>query len=302
MSVLATGNLREGFKEYEKRTPLLPASKHQNMAPRWDGARLDGSAIMLWAEQGFGDTIQFARYAKLVAERGGRVLISVQRPLIELFRTCSGVAGIMMRDDLPNLRAQYPLLGLPHLLGTNALEDIPADVPYLFAETGRIETWRERIGESDGKLRVGLAWAADPKGGSAQRKSCPPELLAPLLDINGVQFISLQKTRDPSAGDLPHVIDLTAQLEDFADTAALVHHLDLVISIDTAVCHLAGAMGKPVWTLLPYSPDWRWLFDRSDTPWYPTMRLFRQPAPLDWKSVIDSVAMELRERAKSRSS
>ncbi len=299
MSLLMTGRLGEGFAEYEARFELLPhATEFEQIAPRWDGSPLEGRTILLWCEQGFGDAIQFARYIKLVADRGGQVLLSSQTPLMDLMKTAPGVHGLMTKADLPNVHAQYRLLSLPALLKTETIADIPSTVPYLFATAERIAAWAKRIGTADGRVRVGVAWSGDPANLDAMKKACPFKMLAALGTILGVQFFSLQKNRAAADAGGIELIDFTGELTDFAETAALMHHLDLVISIDTAVCHLAGAMGKPVWTLLAYAADWRWMLDREDSPWYPTMRLFRQPSPGDWASVVEKASGKLQSLAQ----
>lgn len=299
MALLAMGNLRDGFAEYEKREQLLPTMEHETMAPRWDGSPLDGKPIMLWSEQGFGDTIQFVRYASLVRARGGEVLIACQSPLVPLIRSARDVADTMSVAHRPRLAAQCRLLSLPHLLGTNTIDDIPRDVPYLFADAERIEAWSRRLGPRDERLRVGLAWSADPNGRDAAKKSMALSTLSALLRSQGAAFYSLQK-HNPTGERDDALIDHSAYFTDFAETAALIHHLDVVISIDTAVLHLAGAMGKPSLAMLAFSADWRWLLNRSNSPWYPTMTLYRQPTPGDWASVIGEIQTALERIVRDR--
>ncbi|NJN85700.1 MAG: tetratricopeptide repeat protein [Leptolyngbyaceae cyanobacterium SL_7_1] len=290
---LFQGDLAEGFRDYEWRWRVvggdfkpLPAFSQ----PQWDGSELNGKTILLWAEQGLGDTIQFIRYAQLVRHRGGRVIVECQPSLQRLLSTLPAVEQVIAQaDPLPAFDTHIPLLSLPHALGTT-LETVPAAVPYLQAPTPKPLT------APPGTLKVGIVWAGNPNHRSDRHRSCPFHHLLPLLQQPGVTFYSLQVGR--SADLAPHLdslvlYDLSPELQDFADTAAAIAPLDLVITVDTAVAHLAGALGKPVWILLSYAPDWRWLLDRSDTPWYPTARLFRQPQAGDWTTVIAQVITAL---------
>ncbi|NJL22841.1 MAG: hypothetical protein HC895_21695 [Leptolyngbyaceae cyanobacterium SM1_3_5] len=280
-TLLISGDLQAGFAEYEWRWRLAYNPPRKLAQPRWDGAPLNGKTLLLWAEQGFGDTIQFVRYVSLLAKQG-RVIVECQPSLRSLLTSVPGIAQVIPQGEpLPDFDLQAPLLSVPHLLKT-AIDTIPAPVPYL-QPTRSIEL--------PGKFKIGIAWAGDPKNPINQRRSCPVDQFLKLRSIPDVTLYSLQKDRTV---ELPEdVIDLSDRLQDFADTAAIVAQLDLVISIDTALAHLAGAMGKPIWVVLPFSPDWRWLLHRSNCPWYPTMRLFRQPQASDWDSVFTSIAAEL---------
>ena len=299
LNLLLRGDLAEGFEQYEWRwrwksysatTPPLPG-------PRWDGSDPRGRTILLWAEQGLGDSIQFVRYAPLLAARGARVLLRCDPQLTGLLQSVQGVERVLAHEDaLPQYDFQVPLMSLPKALGTT-LASIPADVPYLSAEPERVQHWRDRLAQDGDTLKVGLAWAGRPTHHNDRQRSIPLSLLAPLAEVKGVRFYSLQKGDAATQAINPppgmNMVDCADDLIDFSDTAALVQNLDLVIAVDTAIVHLAGALARPVWVLLPSVPDWRWLLGREDSPWYPTMRLFRQSARGDWPAVVRKVAENL---------
>ena len=298
LALLMMGNLKEGFEEYEWRWRLAENPPRAFDKPAWSGAALDGRTILLHAEQGMGDSIQFARYVPPVAERGGQVILECQRPLTPLFETLDGVQQIVARDDaLPDFDLHAPLLSLPRIFATE-LDSIPAADAYLTADPARLSKFDDLL---DGeRLNIGVAWAGKPSHRNDRNRSAG---LAPFIDLfgtAGATFHSLQV--GPRAGDIAAsgsaglIRDHAALLEDFADTAALVSKLDLVICVDTSVCHLAGALGKPCWVVLPYTPDWRWLMEREDSPWYPSLRLFRQTEFGDWPGVFTRVAAALEER------
>lgn len=308
--LLLRGDLEPGFREYEWRTRLAD----RQVAPRglptpvWDGGPPEGRTILLHDEQGLGDGIQFVRYAPLLRGRGARVIVECDGLLVRLFATLPGVDEVVGRSaPTPPHDAHAALPSLPHRFGTT-LATVPADVPYLHAEPERVEFWRRRLGPrpAAARLRVGLVWAGNPDFKDDRRRSPGLDVLLPLLGVAGVAFFGLQKGagradlegRDlERRGPMPGFFtDLGAEITDFADTAAIMANLDLVISSCTAPAHLAGALGRPVWTLLPDSADWRWLERGDTTPWYPTMRLFRQTAPGDWASVVAEVRAAL-ERA-----
>jgi Flp pilus assembly protein TadD len=296
IALLLQGDYQQGWTEFEWRHLLADFSPLNVSEPRWDGGSLAGSTILLHAEQGLGDTIQFVRYVPMVAKLGGRVILRCPRELVELFRGINGIHALISNTEaLPPFDVHCPLMSLPKLFGTR-LESIPGRAPYLAADPKRAQVWAERIGSST-MPRVGLAWAGSPLHQYDRQRSIGLASLSPLSRVAGVQWVSLQK--GPAAAEimktkpLMAMCDHTAMLADFADTAALISQLDLVISVDTAVAHLAAAMGKPVWLLLPFAPDWRWLLDRDDSPWYPTIRLFRQSVRGDWTSVIEAVATQL---------
>jgi len=302
MHLLLAGRLDEGWAEYEWRwrstTDGFP-DQRGFVQPRWDGERLDGRVLLLHAEQGFGDTLQFCRYAPLaVARAGGRVVLEVPRALARLMTTLPGVDQVVAEGDpLPNFDVYCPLLSLPYTFGTT-LDTIPGTSPYLGAEAVPAAQWRSRLATLPG-LRVGLVWAGNPRRSQPtataidMRRSVTLQHLAPLASTQGVSFVSLQKGAGAAqafaapAGMLLH--DWTHELGDFADTASLIEGLDLVIGVDTAVIHLAGALGKPTWMLNRFDTCWRWLLGRDDSPWYPSLRQFRQPKPADWGSVLAEV-------------
>ncbi|MGD0461964.1 MAG: tetratricopeptide repeat protein [Tepidisphaeraceae bacterium] len=297
LAELVLGNLERGWPEYEWRVrfaDLLPP--RQISLPTWDGTRLDTKTILLYSEQGFGDAIHFMRYVPMVAGLGGRVVLECPAALLRLFRGCPGVdRAVASGGPLPPCDFQCALPSLPGLFKTT-VQSIPAAIPYLAADAKAAESWRNRIEPSGDVLQVGLAWAGRPENRNDRNRSIRLENFSPLATVTGVRFHSLQTnqaTNSPLA-----LSDWSDLLKDFAETAALIANLGLIISVDTAVAHLAGAMGKPVWLLLPFPPDWRWMLDRTDTPWYPTMRLFRQKTPGDWDAVIRRVAEDLANTAK----
>jgi len=301
---LLAGDFEAGWPDYEcRRTTGSEAASSER---RWDGGDLDGRSILLWAEQGFGDTLQFVRYARDLAARGGRVLLQVQPGLRALCGTAPGIERVIaFGDELPAFDRHARLLSLPHLLGTR-LTSIPSPVPYLSAEPGRVAAWRRRLAGRPG-LRVGLAWQGNPTIALDQGRSLPLATLLPLTRVPGVRLISLQKHQGrEQLADLPEgtaLEDFTDEADQgpdaFVDTAAIMECLDLVISPDTAVVHLAGALGRPVWLLLKRVPEWRWMLRREDSPWYPTHRLFRQARRGDWSPVVDRVAGDLARLAQA---
>ena len=307
---LLAGNLKEGWQKYEWR---LQQPKYQFLQPRrnrWQGEEAPDKTLLVRAEQGLGDVIQFIRFLPLVKPRVGRLLFECQPSLTRLFQNFSGIDQIYSRKadlsppDVP-YDMDFPLLSLPGILGVT-LDSIPARVPYILPEKNRVEEWKQRIPPDPGQIKIGIVWAGHVGHKGNSKRSTSLSSWAPLAGIPGVTFFSLQvgeaagEAQNPPPG--MNLLDLTDSIEDFADTAAFISLLDMVISVDTAVAHLAGAMGKPVWTLLPFTPDWRWLLGRKDTPWYPTMRLFRQRVPGEWKSVFEEMASSLREVSRLRES
>ncbi len=295
-ALLMKGDYAQGWPEYEWRWKVkeLPSPRDVPQ-PLWDGGDLAGRTILLRHEQGFGDTIQFLRYVPLVIQRGGKVIVECQQDLWRLLQSNAREWQVVAEgESLPAFDVHCPLGSLPLAFGTT-LQDIPAEVPYLSADDAAAARWRDRLGGDSGALNVGLVWAGNPAfRGDRLRSPRELSLYSPLAAVKNVRFFSLQKgeaakqAAHPPAG--MNLTDWTSDFGDFADTAALIANLDLVISSDTAVAHLAGAMGKPVWVILPLSPDWRWMLDRSDNPWYPTMRLFRQTKVGQWTDVIEQVA------------
>ena len=296
---LLQGNFSLGWREHEYRwnTSHFLRDRRKLSQPLWQGERLDGSQILLHAEQGLGDTLQFVRYVPLVAARGGNVVLEIQSRLHRLLALFPGAVEVICRGEpLPPVDWQCPLLSLPLALGTD-WNSIPAKIPYIHPDPKLVEAWRQRL--TGNSLRIGLVWGGRPSFPHERWRSIPLELLAPLTNLEGTTFYSLQMGPQASQikelGSGVRVIDLQDEQADFADTAAIVANLGLVISIDTSVAHLAGAMGKPVWVLLHSAPDWRWLLERDDNPWYPTARLFRQSTLGNWQDVVTRLERELRQ-------
>jgi len=295
---LRKGDFDGGWRDYEWRwkNQNLKLTKRDFAQPLWLGeAAVAGKTILLHSEQGFGDTIQFCRYAPLVAARGARVLLEVPAPLKDLMASLTGGAELISANDrLPHFDLHCPLHSLPLALGTR-IETIPAHVPYLAAPPQSLRRWSAAL-SSEHRLQVGLAWSGAPTHRDDAKRSIKLVSLLPLLDVDA-DFVSLQRdVRADDAAVLQDCSDLLLfddELKTFADTAAVIANLDLVISVDTSVAHLGGALAKPVWVLLPVVPDFRWLLDRDDSPWYPTARLFRQYAAGDWSGAIDRVVSEL---------
>jgi tetratricopeptide (TPR) repeat protein len=303
MLLLLTGQFAEGWRELEWRWKTPWHRRHPSTQPVWRGEPAQGKTILLHSDQGHGDTIQFLRYAPLVAGRGARVALEVQPALKRLCASLAGVAEVVTPDaPAPAHDLVCPLLDLPAIFATR-LETIPAAVPYLRADPAAAERWRRRLADRPG-LKVGLVWSGNPAFVDDHRRSLDPALLAPLLKVEGVSLHSLQA--GPAAEGLrrvpgaERVMMLGGEFADFADTAACIAALDLVISSCTSVPHLAGAMGKKVWLTLAFAADWRWLKDRVDSPWYPSARLFRQERPGGWPGVVERVARALEAEAKRR--
>ena len=270
--------------------------------PQWQGEDLQGKTILVHAEQGLGDTIQFSRYVPLLAACRAEVVLEVQPSLTRLLAQLPGAHTVIaMNETRPAIDYHCPILSLPFAFGTR-LDSIPASIPYLSAPAAHIERWRSRLGPRRG-LRVGLAWSGNAAQANDRNRSIAFERLMPLGDPAWT-LVSLQKDireRDRAALDgCGTMLRFEDEIEDFRDTAAIIAELDLVVSADTSVAHLAAAMGKPVWVLLAFSADWRWLLDRDDSPWYPTARLFRQSQRGDWSNVLENVSRELRALASDQ--
>jgi tetratricopeptide (TPR) repeat protein len=304
IALLLDGEFAEGWQrtEWRWRTKKNADLSQRFTQPLWGGDATGDRVLLLYAEQGFGDTLQFCRYVALVAAQH-RVVLEVQRPLVPLLAGLPGIEQIVAQGDpLPDFDLRCPLLSLPRLCGTT-LHTIPTQIPYVAVDPVRAEHWRARTADLVG-LKVGLVWAGNPGMAANRRRSIDLAQLAPFAKVPGVSFVSLQKgspaaqARTPGAGMV--IYDWTEELNDFADTAALIDTLDLVIGVDTAVIHLTGALGKPVWLLNRFDCCWRWLRARDDSPWYPTLRQFRQPNPGEWKEAIAAAAAALAERAASR--
>ena len=306
---LLAGDYANGWADYEYRlkSGSLIDLKRDFRQPRWGGAEsIAGKTILLYAEQGLGDTLQFCRYAKLVAELGARIILEVQSPLQSLLTSLEGVAQVLAHGDaLPAFDFHCSLMSLPFAFKTT-LATIPAQTRYLRSDDTKVRDWRERIGEG-GRRRIGLVWSGGFRPDHPElwpvngRRNIPLKKFARLYRPE-VEFYSLQKGQ-PAESELadlslddwggPKPLDYTDLLSDFSDTAALVENLDLIIAVDTSTAHLAGALGKPVWLLNRFDTCWRWLLDRADSPWYPTMRLYRQPRAGDWDAVIEAVESDL---------
>jgi len=303
LALLTVGQLPEGWRHYEFRWLKDSAglATHAGLAgPVWAGQMLRGKTILLHVEQGFGDVIQFVRYAPLVKALGATVLLRVARPMKRLMQSVAGVDRILDRDDaIPPYDFYINLLSLPRIFGTT-LATIPADIPYLKVENTQARLRPTEL-PSDGALRVGLVWAGNPVHPNDRFRSMDISVLKPVLEVAGVRFVSLQKGVAATAEMVPpdvDWVDVGAQLEDFSDTAAVISQLDLIICVDTAVAHLAGALGKPVWVMVAQPADFRWLEGREDSPWYPTLRLFRQSQRDDWRDVVARVKAALEERVR----
>jgi tetratricopeptide (TPR) repeat protein len=302
---LMRGKYEQGWPEFEWRH-RCPGDRLPAFAqPAWDGTPLAGRRVLLFAEQGLGDTLQFVRYAPLVKERGGQVILACQRPLLQLLNGCPGIDRLVAREDtLPDFDVYAALLSLPRIFGTT-VATVPAPVPYLSADPALVEHWRGVLAPYTG-FKIGIAWQGNPRQGLDRHRSFPLACIEPLARVHGVQLFSLQKGHGLEQlhdlhGRFP-IIDLGPRLDEttgpFLDTAAVMKNLDLVICPDTSLAHLAGALAVPVWLPLSRAPEWRWLWDRPDTPWYPTMRLFRQERLGDWESVfariVDALASSRR--------
>jgi Flp pilus assembly protein TadD len=301
---LVEGDYTNGWNDYECRWLMKDAEPFRCRQELWDGSDLDGRTILLHWEQGYGDTLQFIRFVPLVKAKGGKVVLTCQPRLFDLLSHCKGFDQLIRHGDpLPEFDVHAPLATLPKLLGIT-VETIPADIPYLFAAPVRLEHWRRELPPSD-SLKVGIAWQGNPRYGGDRHRSIPLIFFLPLARLAGVQLYSLQKGEGSeqllSLALGNGILDLAGRLDErggaFLDTAAALKNLDLVITCDTSIGHLAGGLGVPTWTLLSFNSDWRWLLERQDSPWYPTVRLFRQQRAGDWSEVFLRVADALRHVA-----
>ena len=308
LAYLLNGNYELGWNGYKQwRNARLKRITDRRCPgkPRWDGSSFANKRLLIHYEQGLGDNIQFARYLPMVKALGGTVILETLEPLTGLFRSFSGIDELLVYEHNKQPSVQFDLytslFDLPSIFQTT-LETIPAKVPYIHADPAKVRSWRDRITGPD--FKVGIVWAGSPVHGNDRYRSCPLDYFEPLSKIDGVQLYSLQKgpataQMDLLAGKIS-VTNISNHLEDFSDTAAAIENLDLVISVDTSVLHLAGAMGKPAWAVLPFAPEWRWMLDRTDSPWYPTMKLFRQKQWGQWEPVFEEVAQELRNLTANR--
>ncbi len=297
LSLLMSGDLQRGWREQEWRwhKPGFEAKRFAGQ-PHWDGADIKGRRILLYVEQGYGDLFQFSRYVPLLAKQGATVLLETVQEIQPLMATLGGVGELVLGGQTPPpVDFVCPLMSVPLWYGTT-LQTIPAKVPYITPDPTLVAQWAEFFC-ADKNLKVGIAWAGRPSHSNDHNRSATLAAFAPLAEVPGVSFYSLQK------GDAARQVanapagmklrDLADRLTDFVATAAVIANLDLVIAVDTSIVHLAGAMAKPVWTLLPSFPDWRWMQHREDSPWYPTMRLFRATQRNDWPGVMNRVATAL---------
>ena len=302
-ALLLRGEFAQGWTEYEWRyriagaAPLLPP----NNRPQWDGARLPDATLLLIADQGFGDSIQFCRYIPWARERCPHVVVVADPILHPLIRQIDpGLELVDHWDRCPPFAAYCPLSGLPRLHGTT-LDTIPGQVPYLHPDPVRSAAWRARLQDliQPGHRRIGIVWAGRPTHNNDLNRSMSLSAFAPIAALDGITLVSLQKGQAQGAigdyFDRAPLLNLGAEIVDFVDTMSVIEELDLVVTVDTAVAHLAAAMGKPAWIMLSYAPDWRWLLERSDSPWYPAVRLFRQPSPADWDTVARRIGEALFE-------
>ena len=294
LALLLKGDFAHGWQEYEwrfkrGRWPRYFFSRHTR--PAWKGSPFEGHRLLVFAEQGAGDTLQFMRYLPQVKALGGTVIFEVMESLGGLLQGFGGIDELLVRNPNDNSTVTcdwcIPLLSLPGLFKSD-IKTIPASTPYLYPDSAKAQFWQVRLGGEG--FRVGIVWAGNPEHKNDHNRSCTLQHFIPLAEMEGIQLYGLQKGEPAQqVKTLPDRIEFTNlgnDFKDFSDTAGAIENLDLVISVDTAVAHLAGAMGKPVWVLLPFAPDWRWLMQREDSPWYPTMRLFRQTSAGNWDGVF----------------
>lgn len=296
---LLNGDFENGWREYQWRFHTGDASLPQVPQPMWQGEPLDGKSILLAGEQGLGDIVQFCRYAQILKDRGAsRVVVQCQEVLHPLLATLDGCDMLLPLGEGVETDFFIPMMNVPAVLKTHTVADIPGDVGYIHPQPSRVEQWKARL--EDGPFVIGVAWQGNPNHNADRQRSAPLREMAPLANTPGVQLVSLQKGHGvEQLADVADwgMIDFGSSLDSdaaFLDTAALMSCVDLVVTTDTATAHVAGAIGAPVWVALCNSPDWRWMLEREDSPWYPTMRLFRQTAPGDWASVFDAMARELK--------
>jgi len=302
-SYLATGNLLDGFAHYLwrwQRGDAAPRSFAYPLAQQWAGESIKGKRLYLRIEQGLGDTLQFIRYAKLLKEQGAYIILECQRPLMQLLGLCPYIDEIYpIGSTAPTFDRQIPLLDLPHLFKTT-LETVPAPVPYLHADPSLVTYWQQQLAH-DTNFKIGICWHGDSAHGA--HKFMPKHLMARLGTLHGVSLYSLQKidgtnNNEPlPTGVIIHQLgpDFDESHGRFMDTAAVMKNLDLVVTVDTSLAHLAGGLGVPTWVVLPFPAEWRWLLERNDSPWYPTMRLFRQQIFGDWEMALQEIEMALEE-------
>jgi hypothetical protein len=300
LTLLQAGQWQQGLQDYEYRWGRKSMPERRFDRPRWDGSSLEGKTVLVWSEQGLGDTIQFVRFAPLFQEKGARAVLECPGFMIPLLSTCAGIDLFVAEGQaLPPFDVQVPLMSLPGLLGVTP-ERLPGRAPYLSADSARVEAWRQRLPQ-EGKFRVGIVWQGNPRFQWDRWRSAPLEAFAPLARVEGVELVSLQKgprleqvdaLRGRFAVKRPEG-ELDGEGGAFLDTAALLKCLDLVVCVDTAAGHLVGALGVPVWLVLSAVADWPWLRQGEDTVWYPSMRLFWQRVLGEWDDVFARMAAEL---------
>ncbi|MBW2557915.1 MAG: tetratricopeptide repeat protein [Deltaproteobacteria bacterium] len=313
VALLLLENFKDGLEEYEWRRHLKALKSLEFAQPLWDGSDLSGKTILLHAEQGLGDTIQFIRYAKVAKESGATVIAAAQDPLTTLLKSCAYVTSVIsLKDNFPDFDLQAPLMSLPWILNEKP-SSILAEIPYIKADSELVKQWHARLGENN-NFKIGLCWQAsflyekNHQRKTISSKSIPLRDFYPLSKMDGIKLYSLQKgvpteQLENMPGDFI-LHDFGPDFDDnhgpFMDSAAVMENLDLVITIDTSIAHLAGALGVPVWVMLPYVPDWRWFLEKNISPWYPTMRLFRQGETRDWNAVIKEVIGALSNIMKTK--
>jgi len=300
LTLLHKGKFAEGWQEYEWRWKRKRSRPRKMAQPRWDGSSAPGQAILLYCEQGLGDTIQFIRYARLMKERVGSVILECAQPLIPLLSTCAGIdLCVPAGEPMPAHDVQAPLLSLPSLL--QATKPVPMDGPYLTADPDRVCSWRRELERCAG-FKIGISWQGNPKHRWDRHRSFALRHFLELSQLEGVQLFSLQKGHGmEQVVDFPareRLVDLGSRLDErggLSDVAAVIELLDLVITCDSSLAHLAGALGRPVWLAIAFQSDWRWLVDRMDSLWYPTARLFRQQERGNWVQVFSRIGAQARE-------
>ena len=295
---LLFGVMPLGWEQHESRWshPGLTNPRREFPQPRWQGERLAGRTVLLHCEQGYGDTLLFVRYAPLVKQLGGQVLLLVQPEVADLVSTCPGVDGVFTEEgSLPPFDVHLPLLSLPHVFQTN-LGSIPASIPYLDipARVPNRSGLCEYFARSQGRTRIAISWAGNPTHARDAQRSIPPEALLPLQDLPDVAWYAFQHGMT-TVPPIPGLASLAPLLSNFSDSAYALSGMDLVITVDTALAHLSGALGIPTLLLVSYLPDWRWLMGREDSPWYPSLRIYRQTSAGDWDTVIRQVLSDLTE-------
>jgi len=293
--LLLLGRFNEGWEEFEYRFKKeKPTDSRVFNKPKWNGSSLEGKKILIVSEQGFGDDIQFIRYVPLVKEKGGYVILECKKEFRKLFENFPGVDKLVEKEDkIPNVEFDFyiHLMSLPRVFNTN-LNIIPNKTPYLKANPRLVKEFQAKFNTNN--FKIGIVWSGNPNQDNDMNRSITFDKFKLLKEIPGVDLFSLQKEEVSQQLNDHKIINIADDIEDFMDTASVIENLDLIISVDTSVAHLAGAMGKPVWTLLSFTSDWRWLLDRDDSPWYPSMKLFRQQKLGDWDSLLNEVSKELR--------